>query len=583
MSTSALDTHAPHALRDYALLADGHRGALLGPRGDLVWMCAPAWDDDAVFAALIGGPGWYGVTPAEPFVWGGYYEPGGLVWRSRWTTTGGIVECREALAHPGERHRAVLLRRIEAVHGDARVEVHVQPATGFGAHPLLGLHRDEGGVWTGRTGGLHVRLAGAPEARPDGAALRATILLAAGSRRDLVLELSDRPLPAPTPADSLWRATEAGWTACGPDLADTLGQRDAHHAHTVLTGLTGPGGGTVAAATTSLPERAEQGRNYDYRYVWVRDQAYIGQAAAAAGATALLDGSVRFVTERLLADGRALAPAYTAAGGPVPDQRTLDLPGYPGGFDVVGNHVNRQFQLDVFGESLLLLAAAARRDRLDADGWRAAVTAADAIAARHREPDAGIWELDADRWTHSRLICAAGLRALAAVPGAGGGRAARWEALADLVLAEASADCLHPAGRWQRSPGRSGVDAALLLPALRGALPADDPRTTATLRAVRTDLGQDHYLYRFRHDRRPPADSEGAFLLCGFVMALAEHQQGNGVEAVRWFERNRAACGPAGLYAEEFDVAQRQLRGNLPQTFVHALLLESAAALASGG
>ena len=99
---------------------------------------------------------------------------------------------------------------------------------------------------------------------------------------------------------------------------------------------------------------------------------------------------------------------------------------------------------------------------------------------------------------------------------------------------------------------------------------------------MRADLVQDHYVYRFRHDRRPLGDAEGAFLLCGFVMALADHQQGHHVEAARWFERSRAACGPPGLYAEEFDVAQRQLRGNLPQAFVHALMLEAAATLAPG-
>ena len=65
-------------------------------------------------------------------------------------------------------------------------------------------------------------------------------------------------------------------------------------------------------------------------------------------------------------------------------------------------------------------------------------------------------------------------------------------------------------------------------------------------------------------------------MLCGFLLALAYAQQGDHVSAARWFERNRAACGPAGLLSEEFDVAQRQLRGNLPQAFVHALLLECA-------
>jgi len=68
-------------------------------------------------------------------------------------------------------------------------------------------------------------------------------------------------------------------------------------------------------------------------------------------------------------------------------------------------------------------------------------------------------------------------------------------------------------------------------------------------------------------------------VLCGFWMALALEQQERPLQAARWFERNRAACGPPGLLSEEFDVTQRQLRGNLPQAFAHALLLECAATL----
>jgi GH15 family glucan-1,4-alpha-glucosidase len=119
------------------------------------------------------------------------------------------------------------------------------------------------------------------------------------------------------------------------------------------------------------------------------------------------------------------------------------------------------------------------------------------------------------------------------------------------------------------------------LPPVRGALPASDPRTLATLAAVRRDLTEDGYAYRFAPDDRPLGQAEGAFLLCGFVMSLAEWQQGNDAAAFRWFERNRAACGPPGLLAEEYDVRQRQLRGNLPQAFVHALLLDSAQRLAT--
>jgi alpha,alpha-trehalase len=154
-----------------------------------------------------------------------------------------------------------------------------------------------------------------------------------------------------------------------------------------------------------------------------------------------------------------------------------------------------------------------------------------------------------------------------------------WRALAATIVAHTGAHHVHPDGRWKRSPRDGGSDAALLLVPLRGAIPANDPRTVATLRAYRAELTDEHYAYRFRQDQRPLAEAEGAFLLCGFVTALAEHQQGHHVEAHRWFERNRAACGPPGLFSEEYDITQRQLRGNLPQAFVHALLLECAAHL----
>jgi GH15 family glucan-1,4-alpha-glucosidase len=210
---------------------------------------------------------------------------------------------------------------------------------------------------------------------------------------------------------------------------------------------------------------------------------------------------------------------------------------------------------------------------LDADGWRAAEAAVAAVVERGGEPDAGIWEVDDRRWAHSRLMCVAGLRAVAKRRPA---RAAEWSSLADRILTDTDRDCLHPDGRWQHSPDDEAVDASLLLPALRGALPADDPRSVRTWRAVIDDLTDDGYVYRFRQQPGPLHDAEGAFLLCGFHLALASHQQGDAYGAVRWFERNRGALGPPGLFTEEFDVVQRQLRGNLPQAFVHALLIETA-------
>jgi len=575
----------PHVLREYSLIADGERGALIGPDGAISWLCAPRWDSPAVLSGLLGGNGTYAVTPSDPwYVWGGYYESGTLIWRSRWVGES-RTECREALAMPADPRRAVVLRRVEALGGPARVDVVLDVRARFGRSRMTDLSR-AGGRWTGRSGPIRFRWSGAARARPTEQGLAFSVSLPAGGHHDLVLELSDRALEAEPPdAGEAWAATEETWSAVVPDCADLIADRDARHAYAVLRGLTAGSGAMVAAATTSLPERMEGGRNYDYRYAWIRDQCYAGLAVAAHGPHPLLDGTVRFITERILADGPGLMPAYTVEGEPIPRERGVALRGYPGGTARAGNHVIGQFQLDALGESLQLFAAAACLGMLAEENWRAAATAAEAIEKRWREPDAGIWELDDQHWAHSRLACVSGLRSLAAAaqgpPGGHGHRqAARWSALADTILASLG-DCVHETGRWQRSPTDGRVDAALLLPVIRGALAPGDPRSLATIRAVREELAEDGYVYRFRHDARPLHAAEGAFVLCGFWMAQAANMCGDATVAAHWFERNRAACGPAGLYTEEYDVQQRQLRGNLPQAFVHAGLLESAARLSA--
>jgi alpha,alpha-trehalase len=163
----------PRVLRDYSFIADGERGALVGPDGAVVWLCAPRWDSPAVFAALVGGHGGYSVTPAGAWhVWGGYYEPGSLIWHSRWVGSG-VAECREALAMPADPHRGVVLRRIAAVEGPARVRVVLDLRSANGHGPVRELSQS-GGCWTARSGAIRFRWSGAARARAgaDGCLVR---------------------------------------------------------------------------------------------------------------------------------------------------------------------------------------------------------------------------------------------------------------------------------------------------------------------------------------------------------------------------------------------------------------------------
>ncbi|MFC8520995.1 glycoside hydrolase family 15 protein [Streptomyces sp. NPDC057257] len=568
----------PWVLRDYALIADGERGALVDPRGRIVWLCAPRWHSDAMFSALIGGDGHFAVEPTDRWhVWGGAYEEGTLIRVSRWVASDCVVECRDALAMPATPDRLVLLRRMRVERGEARLRMRLDPRPGYGAHRM---HRPrlEDGVWTAEAEGLFMRLVGAPAASWDlEHGVRGEFRLRQGEAHDLVLEVSAHRGTSRLDAGELWQATERAWRGAVPDCSALAAPRDARHAYAVLRGLTSAAGGMVAAATTSLPERANSGRTYDYRFAWLRDQCYAGLAIASHGPHELLDSAVGFTAERILTDGDKTRPAYTVTGDPVPEERALGLPGYPGGSDRIGNRAGSQFQLDAFGEALQLFAAAAHHDRLTSEAARAVTVAVGAVERNWTRPDAGLWELENRWWTHSRLSVVCGLRRIAAVLPGGDGR--RCADLADAVLAETRRRCLHPDGHWRRAADDDGPEAALLVPMARGCPTTTDPSSTATRAFVEDRLTQDGYLYRFHHAGAPLGEAEGAFLLCGFAMALAAHRLGDQVGAFRWFERTRAACGPPGLFAEEYDVRQRQLRGNLPQAFVHALLLECAARL----
>ena len=256
-------TNAPQVLRQYAVIADGYRGGLKAS-GDIAWLCFPTWESPTIFDTLLGGTATYDVHPVEPFVWGGYYEDGALIPRDRWvTSSGAVVECREALAFPAERGNAVVLRTLRMVRG-LGPDPGLPPPPGrlrrgslsFVAVPrrrrLDGAERRSSPALVGRAGG-------GPLGKPG--RLVTEFDLAEGEQRHLVLELNDGvPDGAVPDLGHLLRGTQSEWHKSAPSCELTAAARNLRLAHAVLRGLTTPGGGTVAAVTTSLPERAAQGR-----------------------------------------------------------------------------------------------------------------------------------------------------------------------------------------------------------------------------------------------------------------------------------------------------------------------------------
>ena len=192
----------PHELRDYALLADGQRGILADPDGEFAWMCFPTWSDPAVLASLLGSGGSYRIQPNGRYVPGGAYEDGTLIWRQRWVTDSGVIECRQALAYPGRPDRAVILRRVSALDGDARLSAFVALAGDYGRRPSEPWHRDDpGGAWETSVNGIHARWSGATDAVPvesaGGPAILLDLRLGHGDTHDFVLELQRTPFEAP--------------------------------------------------------------------------------------------------------------------------------------------------------------------------------------------------------------------------------------------------------------------------------------------------------------------------------------------------------------------------------------------------
>jgi GH15 family glucan-1,4-alpha-glucosidase len=425
----------------------------------------------------------------------------------------------------------------------------------------------------------------------DGATARAEFALSEGEERWFVLRYSMHAPSKPDDCQDLLETTVDYWRdwvhSC--DESECLFGGTGHdlvvRSELLLKLLTyRETGGIVAAPTTSLPEDVGGVRNWDYRFTWLRDGAWIVRALTNLEHISEAEDYIhRFLERTLEGDTAAVQPLYGVEGDTDLEEEELDhLRGYRDSRPVrVGNEAADQQQLDVYGElAISIYQRLWSLDELPDEDWEAMRGIADYVCDHWDDSGVGIWELRGEprHLVHSKLMCWAAVdRAIQLAEREGcDAPLDEWRdcrtAIKEAVLEHGFDEELNS---FTRAFDGSTMDATALLIPVLGFLPVDDPRIEGTIDAVMEHLMTDDGLvYRYEDDGLP--GEEGAFVLCSFWLVDALTITGRTDEAWELFENLLEYASPLGLFAEEIDPETGEFLGNFPQGFSHLGLLNSA-------
>ncbi|MFN3388506.1 MAG: glycoside hydrolase family 15 protein [Allosphingosinicella sp.] len=349
-------------------------------------------------------------------------------------------------------------------------------------------------------------------------------------------------------------------------------------------------GAIVAAMTTSVPEAADSGRNWDYRYCWIRDAYYTVQALNRLGALDVLEGYLSYLRNIVDdATGGQIQPLYSVAGDPRLDEYEAEgLSGYRGMGPVrVGNAAYTQIQHDAYGQIILSNVQAFFDERLLRQATVADFQSLEKVGElawkMHDQPDAGLWEYRTRTAVHtySSVMCWAGCDRLGNAAEALGlaDRAALWRDRAAAIRARIEKDAWFEEGkRFGASFGGGETDASLLQLVDMRFLAPDDPRFVATFEAIEEQLRRGEHMLRYAEEDDFGLP-ETAFNFCTFWLIEALHLAGRSGEARDLYERMLERLTPAGLLSEDTDFETGELWGNYPQTYSLVGLINCAGLL----
>jgi GH15 family glucan-1,4-alpha-glucosidase len=582
-------------IEDYALIGDCETAALVSRNGSIDWLCWPRFDSGAVFANLLGTPdnGHWSISPVKPARVARRYRGHSLILETDFATDDGEVTLIDFMPlrfqQSQSNETSHLVRIVRGRRGTVSMATEITLRFEYGS-VVPWVRRIGDDVLLAVAGPDLVVFQSSVPVEAQGMRHRGTFTVAAGA--DVVFSLGYGPSygtlpPAVDPFIAL-KATQKTWE-------EWIGQchEFGEHADAVKRSLVTlkaltyrPTGGIVAAPTTSLPETLGGGRNWDYRFCWLRDATFTLLALMTSGFHREAAAWRGWLRRAVAGDPAAVQIMYGLAG----ERRLIEwevpwLAGYAGAHPVrIGNAAAGQLQLDIYGEVLdaLYQASAAGLAQPSSD-WDLQCAMVEHLEAIWPEPDEGIWEVRGGRrhFTHSKVMAWVAFdRAVKSIekwslPGP----LERWRTVRDTIHDEICRKAYHPdVGAFVQFYGSSNLDASALLIPLVGFLPPSDARVQSTIAAIERDLMEEGLVLRYRpeHTEDGLKTREGAFLACSFWLVDNLVLLGRNDEARQLFERLLALRNDVGLLAEEYDSYKARQVGNFPQAFSHVALINSA-------
>ena len=579
---------------DLALIGNGSLGALIDPRGRIVWTCLPRFDGDPVFCALLkdhGEPdhGFFDIelhdfARAERR----YRTNSAILITTLHANDGSCIEITDFAPRFKQFGRTfrptMLVRHIRPRAGNPRVRIRLRPSYEYGSH------RPE----TTR-GSNHIRYV-IPDTTlrltTDAPVVYVADEVAFNLERDVTLLLGpDESLVSPVAETTrdFFKKTDDYWLEWCRYLALPFEWQEAviRAAITLKLCHFEETGAIVAAMTTSIPEAADSGRNWDYRYCWLRDSYFVVQALNRLGATRTMEGYLSYINNIVAtAPSDHLQPVFGISQEHKLDEyEVASLDGYRGMGPVrVGNHAYTQVQNDGYGSVILASAQSFFDMRLRRPGtldqFRRLENLGESAVALWNQPDAGLWELRTRRSVHtfSSMMCWAACDRLARIAQRLGlsDRETYWRRHAknirEGILKKAWNEKLDS---FAGSFAGEDLDASLLLMPEIGFLPPEDPRFHGTVSLIEKRLQRGMYLFRYGNED-DFGFPENAFNICTFWYIDALALVGRLDEARALFENMLACRNSVGLLSEDLDPKTKELWGNFPQTYSMVGLINSA-------